>query len=40
MTGAGYFAIGLVIGGIAGFVTCYIRDKKGLNKDIDKKLKK
>lgn len=40
MTGAGYFVLGLVIGGIAGFVACYIRERKGLNKDIDEKLGK
>lgn len=34
MTPQGYFALGFAIGGIIGFVACYIRGKKGKNKDI------
>lgn len=34
MTSFGYVFIGFVVGAIAGFVTCYIRGRKGKNKDI------
>lgn len=30
----GLLLAGFITGGIAGFVTCYIRGKKGKNKDI------
>lgn len=33
-TPAGLLVAGFIVGGIVGFATCYIRGKKGKNKDI------